>query len=378
MSAPDLSCLTGVIGLANCACPCLEQTAPEGWNTSTSGLFLGDLIPLNMADSGHSCDDVANPWNVLAAGRRAGGPMFMADFRSRLGKRTTKRRETYKGRIGEDAAREIVTPTGTYAGARIPTANIKGGYLTITKFGGVFSANGSISVQIYDRYNRAISTPIVITTVANTLSETITARVLPLWTESGQRAEYFAVYTVNPANLPKAIRVYCPCGGTACPTFNTANPYWTGGDQHRYKWMNWIGVGPWSGDTLTDFDLEAEKNLLSSTGYTNGLTMQIELTCDATSVVCLGGMDYGNEATLSAAFAYYYACAIQTAGMLLRNTEAFRSAAVTAEMLAAWITVWQEKYEKALDFATYNADLTQTDCVFCKSAFTLTVEGKTP
>ena len=381
MTTPDLTCLDGVIGLANCACPCLEQTAPAGWNVSSSGLWLNDLIPLNMADAGQSCDDASNPWNVLNAGRRAGGTVFMNDFRNRLKKRTSERREKYKGFIGELDSRTTITPEGTYAGIRIPTAHIKGGYAYLPKIGGVFSANGSVSVQIYDRFNNAVGDPIVLTTIANKHVETTAGRTLPLWTESGQRQEYFMVYAVNPANLPKAVRVYCPtCGTGALPVFNTNSPYW-GTSYDRGKWREWIGVAPWAGDSLTDFDLEAEKSMVNSTGYTNGLTLTIELTCDPTSVVCLGGMDYADEATMSAAFAYYYAAGIQTAGMLLRNPEASRRAAVTAEQLVDWVKIWDGKdgkYEQAMAFAVHNADVTQTDCVFCKSAYSLTVEGKTP
>jgi hypothetical protein len=377
-ATPDLTCLDGVLGLANCACPCLEQTAPEGWNTSASGLYLADLIPLDMADSGHSCDDVANPWNILDAGRRSGAAMFMNDFRARLAKRAKKSRETYKGRIGEETARTTITPTHTYAGAQIPAAFIRGGYVTMT-IGGVFSANGTIDVQIYDRFNVAVGAPIVLTTIADKHVTATVSRKLPLWTDQGQQAIYWAVYEVNPANLPKAIRVWCPtCQTSALPVYNSATPYWGKPCSHRQKWVEWFGVAPWEGDTLTDFDLAAETLLTSNTGYTNGLTFSVELTCDPASVICLGGMDYSDPAVMSAAYAYYYAAAICDAEMLLRNTQAMRSAAVTDVKLAEFIPTWQTRYNETLDYAVYQADLKSTDCVVCKPAFQMKIQGKTP
>lgn len=381
MTTPDLSCLTGVIGLANCACPCLEATAPTGWNDSTSGLFIADEIPLNMAETGKSCEDPTNPWNVLAEGRRMGMVTFMNDFRSRLSKRSQPRKKPVKAFIGESKSREVVTLTKAYAGFHMPVAPMRGGYGTVKKLGGVFDVTGTIVVQIYNQDNEEIGDPVTINTVGSTSGTLVEVAVnipLPLWTSRGAIAQYWAAYEVDPNNLPRAIRIWCPCNGNKLPDYSTYNPFWLQTSIHRTPWTQWAMVGAWEGDNLTDFDLEAAKSLAQSGGLTNGLTMSIEFSCDLIGVICLDALDYSDPAALSAAMAYKYISVISTANKLLMNIDAYRSSAVTAELLAAMMPGWWDKYQENLEYATYHADLTQTDCVFCKPAFSISVKGKTP
>lgn len=380
MTTNDLSCLDGVIGLARCACPCLSATAPVGYAAATSKLYIDDLLPLDMAGAGPDCESPTNPWNVLARGRTIGGTMFLNDYRNGLTKNTQSKRANFRGQIGEDVARGVLPLTGVYAGVHIPTVNMKGGYLHISKVGGVFDQTGTITARIYDQSNKTHGSPIVINTVGSpsgTLVEVAVDISLPLWTSSGQMAQYWLVYPVNQANLPRPIRVWCPCNGSPIPVYSTDAPYWKNTNS-RQAWTNWMQMGDWQGSSVTDFDLEAQKSLSSFSGYTNGLTLTIELTCDPVNVICMEAFDYSDPATMAAAVAYHYAAAISTAELIMMNIEPFRNSGVTAEILSAAIPAWRTRYEENLEYAKYNADLSQTDCLFCKPAFSMSIKGKTP
>ena len=377
MTTNDISCLDDIIGLANCACPCREATAPEGYSESSSGLFLSDIIPLNMGDAGTDCESPTNAWNVFEKARRMGYAMFLHDFRSRLSKRGKPRRENIKSaRIGEDKARDVLALTKAFAGVHIPAAYNRGGYMTIEAIGGVFDSVGTTVVNVYNDSSEVVAGPFTITTTtAGKWAEVSANARLPLWKENGELANYWIAYPANQSSLPRAVRVWCPCGGSSLPSYNMANPYWKTG-VGRYDWTKWVMVGSWQGDTVTDFDLEA--CVSSSSGYTNGLTLKLSFSCDAGSVLCEGGADYNDPATMSAAYAAYYASAISAGEIIASNMEPFRNSAVTGEFLKAALPAWRERYEENLEYAVYNADLRGTDCLICKPAMSISVKGKTP
>lgn len=377
MTTNDISCLDGVIGLANCACPCREATAPEGFTESSSGLYLADLIPFNMADAGADCQNPTNAWNVLEKGRRMGYAMFLHDFRSRLSKRGKPRRENVRNaRIGEEKARDVLTISKAYAGVHIPAAFNRGGYLNIKAIGGVFDAVGTTVVNIYNDKNVKVAGPFTITTTApGEWAQTPVNVSLPLWQENGTLANYWIAYPVNQSNLPRAVRVWCPCSNVSLLNYNMDNPYWKNSNM-RNPWTGWIMIGAWQGDTLTDFDTAT--CVSSSSGYTNGLTLEIGLSCDGASVLCEGGTDYSDPAAMAAAYAAYYASGINVGEIIASNMEPFRNSAVTGEFLKAAIPVWWERYEENLEYAVYNADLRGTDCLIWKPAMSISVKGKTP
>ena len=135
-------------------------------------------------------------------------------------------------------------------------------------------------------------------------------------------------------------------------------------------------VGAWAGDSLTEFDLEAEKVLAGT--LTNGLTLQVEFTCDPVSSVCLDTLDFNDPVALSLAHAYRYAAAIEAAEKIIRNPEPYRNAHVSREILAVDIQQWWKDYQANVEYVAYNANTANTDCIFCKPKFSMSLEGKLP
>lgn len=378
MAALDISCLSGVVGLANCECPCYTDIAPDGYNTSSSGLYIADLVPLSMIGEGDKCSDPSNPWNMMDRARTQGANMVLNDVRSGIMKRNQVARTKYTGMIGEKTARDVRSVSTTYAGVRISTPRIKGGYMRITSIGGVFNASGTVSVRIYDRFNATVGAAVVITTVAGQHASATCNINLPLWVDGAAWPEYFAVYTVDQDNLPRDNRLFCPsCSRDTLPVFSLSHPYystrkWTG----TAGWANWVMVSGWGGDTLTGFDLEAE----NATGeyYMNGLTITAEFNCDPVSSICVDGLDYSDPVALSLAHAYRYASAITLAQMIGRSPEVLRNANIAKEVLAADVQNWWKDYQTNIEFVTYHAPVSNTDCVYCKPAFSMSVTPKLP
>jgi len=377
MAALTNTCLDGVLGLANCECPCLTDTAPADYNDSTSGLYLTDLVPMNLVDGADRCTDPGNPWNMLDRARTQGANMVLADVRAGIMKRNQTARPNYTGMIGEKTARAVRNLSTTYAGVRISAPRIKGGYMRVTRIGGIFDATGSVSVRIYDRFNQTHGAAVVIATTAGAYASTACDITLPLWCDGAEWPEYWAVYTVNQSNLPRENRIYCPtCSKNALPTFSLLAPYYGkkwGGPQ---GWANWVMVGGWGGDSLTEFDIEAETN--DASNYMNGLTVTGEFYCDSLSSICLDGLDFTDPVALSLAHAYRYASAITLAQMLIRSPEVMRNAMVAKEVLAVDLKEWWTDYQKNVEYVAYNAPVKNSDCIYCKPTFSMSVQSKLP
>lgn len=375
--AVDLTCFDGVLGLASCECPCLTETAPEGYNDATSGLYIADLLPLSMLDGAENCSDPSNPWNLLSNARTQGANELLKDIKAGLMKKNQFTRENYSGMIGEKSAREPVALSKTYAGIRIAGPRIKGGYMKINRIGGVFNATGTVSVQIYNQFNATVGAAISISTTAGQWGSTLCDISLPLWVDGADHPEYFAVYTTDQGNLPRATRLFCPtCSKYALPSFDLEAPYYSRTWKMAQGWANWVMVGGWEGDTLTDFDLESTYSVSGS--GTNGLTISCSFSCDPSTAVCLDELDFDDPVSMSVAHAYRYISAIRAAEKIIRNPEPYRNSAVSKEILAVDIQQWWKDYQTNLEYVIYNANQSNSDCIFCKPKYSLSIESKLP
>ncbi len=375
MAALDLTCLDGIVGLANCACECYADTAPEGYNTASSGLYIADILPIDMAEGADNCNDPDNPWNVLERGSTEGKSMLYKDINAGLMKSNQLTRQPFAGVIGEKKSRETVSLTETYAGLRIWSKNMRGAYLRINKIGGVFDTVGTVTVRIYDQFNTQIGSAVTITTTAGGYATATTSIKLPLWQDGAEDCQYFLSYTVASSPTPRAIRAWCPtCSGLKIPAFSLDNPYTTGNWKREQGWANWLQIAGWQRDSQSEFDILAEET--GGSGYSNGLVLEVELSCDPFTSVCLSALDYSDPVALSMAHALRYAMAICTAEKIIRRVEPYRNAQVAAEILAQDIQQWYKDYQTNVEYVTYHANVRGTDCVFCKPQFAMSLGAK--
>jgi hypothetical protein len=363
-----MACYDDIIGLSRTTCPCADPK-PTGYNTSKSGLFLDELEPLNALDGWSECAE-GSVWDLLARAREESVHAFIADSNALLLRSHKWRREPWAGTIGEATGRDVLTTGNIYAGLRIQCAPVRSGTLRIRAIGALFTATGTVQVKIYNGINQLLAT-IDLNTVAgsHTVNTLPTPIELPLSIPYSPATEYFLTYTVNPANLPKTNNVSCGCGGFN-PVFSTERPVWTGSYSGSQGWANWMQVGGWEGDTLTDFDQAPAY----AAGRLNGLTLDIQTVCDVSQVLCHDELDYlNNPLAMSMAFAVRYKAAERMADRLLLSTNLNRAQMVNREALTDARREWISKYNEHVAYIASHADVAGNDCLTCKSAFNMSM-----
>jgi hypothetical protein len=90
------------------------------------------------------------------------------------------------------------------------------------------------------------------------------------------------------------------------------------------------------------------------------------------------GLDYSDAVSLSLAHAYRYAAAITLAQMIGRSPEVLRNANIAKEVLAVDVQNWWKDYQTNVDFVSFHAPVSNTDCVYCKPTYSMSVQSKMP
>lgn len=360
-------CLLPFVGLADCACPCTEDVAPEGWNTSDSGLYIADLLsPIGALGPLDDCSGTNNPWNVLASGRRQAINAFVGDLPVVMSKRNKAARAEFSGTIGKATGRNVVNTSATYAGMRIYCESIRDGIFEVTKIGGVFNASGTVSVTVYNQDNEEVAGPYTLTTTAGNYVETTLpeALSLPMYLDNGGNAEYFFAYAVNQSNLPRQVDGTCGCGGFF-PYFDLSKPFMQGQTGSR-AFSNWMMVGGFTSDSLTEFDL-FRKNCKSVGIGTYGLTITATLKCDAARFACVDGYDYTNPIHRTIAHAIYYKAAAIAIGQMLLSPVPTRGAVVNRDGWMEAKLSYEGEYNMRMTYIGEKADPTAGGCLMCKT-----------
>lgn len=372
--ATTVECLITSVGLANCACPCDEETAPEGWNDSLSGLFIADLVPLASIGSADDCTSPGNPWTALAKFRTQAATTFRSDLAAVLSKRNKETRATYKGGIGETASRDVVSLSKNYAGLRIHCAHVPHGMFLLEKIGGVFNANGTVLVYVYDRYNELLAGEYQIDTVAGRHSEvTLDPPIeLPTYTQFGEAAEYFLVYEKNASNLPRANRTMCPTCKGVSDVFSVGEtwPVYPAGIP---AWANWLMLGGFQSDDLESFDIVAAEQ--SATSETNGLTITVSLQCDKTRFICTDTWDANNPLQVVAAHAIYYYAASLAIGAKLTALGVDRGTIANRDEWKEKKEAYLKQYYDRLEYLGEAAKPYDAGCLECKLPVSIRTSG---
>ncbi len=361
--------------MANCACPCDEETAPEGWNDGAAGLFIADLVPLASIGNADDCASPGNPWTALDKFRRQAATTFRSDLAAVLSKRNKERRATYKGGIGETASREVVALSKLYAGLRIHCAHVPNGTFLLEKIGGVFDKDGAVDVYVYDRYNTLIAGAYQLDTVAGRHSEVILDPVinLPTYTQFGEPAEYFLVYEKDAANLPRANRTMCPtCRGVA-DVFSIGEtwPVYAAGVP---AWANWLMLGGFQADNLESFDIISGAETIAPR-QTNGLTISVSLECDKTRFICADEWDGNNPLQVVAAHAIYYYAASLAIGAKLTALGVDRGTIANRDEWKEKKEAYAKQYYDRLEYLGEAAKPYEGGCLECKAPITVRTSG---
>jgi len=357
----DLTCYDNIIGLARTDCPCIEDAPPTGYNTSESGLFITDVPPFDALSGFEECGG-GSIWDALERSRDEAISTFVADTNALLMRTFTSRRERFTGQIGEATGREAYSTGNTYAGIRIACNPLRGGRIKITHIGTLFHGAGTLLLSITNSLNQVVSTVTVDILNGWKLNALATPIVLPTYIDFDDKHEYFITYTYSPSNQPRINNINCGCGGFV-PWYNQDKPMWSNAHPGNRAWANWIQVGGWSGNTLTDFDQAPS----TTNTQMNGLAIQVELGCDVGKVLCNGSLDYTSDPfALSMAYAIRHKSCEILASKLLASTELNRVNVINREILQGLKREWNAKYAENVQYITQEAQLRQNDCLACR------------
>lgn len=365
----NINCIKNSIGLANCACPCLASNAPEGYNTSPSGLFVADLPGLGMLEGWESCDGPGNPWALLADARNQAAIQLTSDIAIKLAENKAVLRRNFKGWVGEQAANKTVSLSKTHAGVRIELAPVEHGFVNLDKIGGVFATAGSVQMTLYDIEGQSLATA-TLTTIANRfasvdLSEPITLATIDRY---GNPAQYFLSYTVASSPNPLAIRASCGCGISVDTSFRLGRPYPHNISKPGAAWVSWVMVGGFQADTL---DFHAISQELTATSEVNGLALHLVAECDVTQAICAGEYDNNNDVNRVTANALMYLSGAIAADKLRLFVSAQRSMVVNRQELADLSKAWMTEYYTRIEWLGANAKPDGGGCLECRKTLSV-------
>ena len=365
----DINCIKNSIGLANCACPCLASNAPEGYNTSPSGLFVADLPGLDMLAGWESCDGPGNPWALLNDARAQAAIKLASDIGVKLAENKAVVRRNYTGWIGERASNRTVSLSKTYAGTRFELAPVEHGIVTLTEIGGVFASTAAVDLSLYDAENNEIATATLSATANRfsivTLEEPVN---LPTRDRFGNAAQYFLVYTVADTPAPLAIRTSCGCGISVDTSFRLGRTYPQYIGNPAAAWVSWVMAGGFQSDNL---DFSELSQTTSATSETNGLALHIVAECDVTKAVCSGEYDNTDAVNRVMATALHFQTGKIVADKLRLSTSPQRAMVVNRADLAELSAKWEVEYYTRIEWLGTNAKSENGGCVECRKTLSV-------
>lgn len=380
MAGIDITCYDNIIGLARRQCPCLDAAPDNTFNTSNSGLFLGDLSPLGDLEGFDDCG-TGSIWDVLDASRDRAIRTFVSDTNSLLISAHNVPRKPWTGGVGRAEKRGQDTSTELYTGARLAMAPIRGAFFRVTRMGGIFDTGGNLTITVYDKHN-VVRKTFTISVNAGAHTEVVlpTGDIfeLPLFDEYLDQAEYFFTYERAAApGVAQKNRVTCACGSAFRGSFNCSHPYYNNGNNFQrygntYGWTDWFLAGGWTGNTVTDFD-DAPTN---APNELHGLTIFGEVRCENGEVLCKDSINFlSNPLAMSMAHAIQYKGGEYAAMDVLGSSKITRPQMISREVLIQNQGIWRSKYNEHVNYIVAEADISANDCLSCKSVVEMQNQG---
>jgi hypothetical protein len=354
----DITCFDNIIGLSRTACTCYPD---NDFNESNSDLFLDELegMSLKPFDSLTECD-YGDMWQRMNIARNNGILSFIKDANVEFLRKHELRRQPFYGSIGKNQFKRNRVISTAYTGVRWYCADVVNGIIKINKIGTVFNATGAITVQVWNNSNEHLYNINLPTTASKHAVYTLPTPIeLPMHNDYCDHVEYFFIYTVNQANLPKDNSTSC-CGRTY--NFDTGRPYFNSQTNKQDGWASFLMAGAVDTNILDFTDVGT-----STSNMMSGLTFDVEIKCSVNQIWCRDLMDYeGNPLAMIIADAVRYKAAELLVNQIITSDDISRYTLINNETLIANAVYYKAKYDELIKSVAANVILRTTDCYMCK------------
>lgn len=346
-----MECLENVIKLSRTECTCFDADKPMDVSEGKSDIYLDELEGLNLKliESASDCES-GSLWDMMSKARENATKQFKADLLTAVAVNYTPKRPAFSGIIGSTQFTRTLALTANQALLKWTPYRIVGGYMTIKQIGLLFNTTSSFNISVYSNEDQV--TPIAVypvTSAANTLQYvTLTTPLrLPLWSKNITGLEYYFVYDLTGAYLPKDNKSDCGCGsGSALTMFK-----------------NWGSVKGSVGNSPAPF------SSFTDTAELNGLLLDASFTCETSRIICSedAPLDFDNDA-----FAMNFAYAIRAkAGemlieMILASGEINRFTMLDREVLWGKRNRYRALYDEWISWLSGNLPIVESDCLMCR------------
>jgi len=360
---PD--CLQNVIGLSQTPCDCYIDK-PADFNTSDSGYYLDELLPINEFTDLENCEDTTI-WDVMELAREQAIKVYIADMKAELLKENELAYKYFTGKIGEGKGKTVQNYSGAFAGIILRCRPVPEGKIKLTAIGGIFNTTGTKHIYVMDNLGNLIAEYDINTTanvyVNNTLS---TSLELPLYSEQTEVLHYYLFYAdtaIKPLNNTLTCSsctgfVHCWDLGERCWGMAQKNK--------RFDWTKYLQV---SGFTFNDLaDLYDINYGMSSALY--GLTVDIEAWCDMDKMFCVDKYEASAIGNAQAQAIRYKAAEIAIRNKLLSD-KLTRSQMINKETLLSYQTIWRAEYDVLKATIVKNLDHNMTSCLKCRDVWNM-------
>lgn len=307
-----LHCLTGVVGVADTDCECFEGGRPEDYNEATSGLYLHQLVDMDVLAQAYNCPS-RTVWQAGQAAIDEATLSFQANI-SHCWAGKHKPREKWSGLIGQrDCPRPVNLSAGVAGLAIVPNAAVVDGEMVITSIGTLFTHTGTITVRVYDQLADTFIYEVNLDTTANTFQGNVLGSpiVLPFTASDGVSARYWLLYDATGIK-PKEGECNCGCSSR----------------HHRMReWANVYGVRGNGAENRREFSLES---------IHMGLLPTATFQCNTEAGICKEELDFATDPHAAVmAEAIWYLAASLVHGKIRRTVRAVPAAFVSQEEIEA-------------------------------------------
>jgi hypothetical protein len=359
----DLSCFDEIIGLSQTVCECYPD---NNYDASKSCMWLDEAegLTLRRIEALEDCATDDNLFMLMDRARTKAIQRFVGETQAKMAERYDPARTIYTGYIGKNAKKYVRNINNTYAGMRLRTGQITGGYLKITAINTLFEATGTVSLDIYNSLNEKLYS-ISLDTQAGVMKRNVLATPisLPLWDGRCDELDYVFVYTYDSLNKPYDTKVSC-CGKVY--NFSCLHPYYRQRSNKLDGWAMYVMAGALAVNSLDFSDLSC-----TTSDYTNGLQLEVNAYCDTTKQFCFEQQDINNPMYLMTAKAIMHAAAQYLCIALITSDKINRYTMIDREALENVRLMHESKYQAAIEHLVVTADLRNTDCYICKNKFNI-------